>query len=258
MPKIKFTARKWALAVIIIVLLSGLFLFPDLSRSIRDLSVKALLLPVKAVRSASVYFNSKKELQEQTHELRGEVADLSIELEGYRELRAENERLRELLKFKKKIPFDTISAEIIARNPNSWINSFVIDKGSRDGVQKDSAVCSARGLLGKVYDVSRDSSSVMPVSHPNFRAGGMLKDSRVNGVIFGSGGGMARLMYIPVDTEVEEGVMVLTSGFSRIFPKGIPVGTVVSVGKSRTGLYKYAEIKPFADFLDQEEVLCLK
>ena len=186
------------------------------------------------------------------------MGDFSLEISQFKELRNENERLRALLKFKKKIGFDTVSAEVIARNPNDWIDSFVINKGSADGMQKDSAVCSSKGLLGKVVEPGRNTSSVMLVTHPSFKAGGMLKDTRINGVVVGAGKGAAKIIYLPIDAKIAKDAVVITSGLSRIFPKGITIGKIVSTGRSKTGLYQYAIIKPSANSFDQEEVLCIR
>ena len=133
----------------------------------------------------------------------------------------------------------------------------MINKGYDDGVFKNSAVCSAKGLLGKVAEAEKHTSSVILLTHPGFKIGGMLKKSRINGIVVGSGKGMAKMLYLPVDADIPEGSTIITSGFSKIFPKGITIGEVISVKKSRTGLYKYAVIKPAASSFDQEEVLCI-
>lgn len=186
------------------------------------------------------------------------MEELLLEGAQFRELRSENKRLRGLLGFKEHAGIDTVSAEVIARNPNNWIDSFIIDKGTVSGVKKGAAVCSARGLLGKVVDAERDTSSVILLTHPAFKAGGMLRDTRISGIVVGTGGGLAKMVYLPVDAEVKNGTIVITSPFSRTFPKGITIGEVIASGKSRTGLYKYAVIRPFANPFDQEEVLCIR
>ena len=225
---------------------------------VRKLFLKAFLSPIKFYYSVSRYCGSKQYLAEENESLRETIGSLSLEVDRFRGLRDENKRLRALLKFEEKIQFDTVSAEVIVRNPNDWIGSFVINKGTADGVQKDSAVCSARGLLGKVVEAGKNTSSVMLITHPGFKAGAMLKESRINGIVTGAGKGRAKILYLPIDAEVKEGAVVVTAGFSRLFPKGITIGEIVSVGKSKTGLYKYATIKPSADCFSQEEVLCIK
>lgn len=203
-------------------------------------------------------FSLKHDLIEKNKILQKKVGDLSVEVEQLEGLRSENKRLRSLLRFKKRVRFETVCAEVLARDPNGWLGSFVIDKGSVDGLRKGTAVCSANGLLGKVVDPGENTSSVMLITHPAFKTGGTIKGKGVGGIVAGTGAGMAKMRYIPVAAEIAEGDIVTTSGLSRIFPKGIIIGRVVSVSKSKTGLYKNAVIRPSADTFAQEEVLCIK
>ena len=233
-------------------------LVPPVTQTAKNISFKILSFPVKCLSRIFQPIRSKNGLVGQNKALSEKVAELSLKLDQFMHIKKENERLRGLLKFKKRIGFETVSAEIIARDPNDWVGSMVINKGTLDGVEKDSAVCSAEGLLGKVVDSGETTSSVMLLTHPSFKTGAVLKNTRISGVIIGAGKGMAKMLYIPIDAEVEEGSIVVTSGFSRVFPKGIIIGKVVSVNRSKTGLYKYALIKPSANSFSQEEVLCLK
>ena len=105
--------------------------------------------------------------------------------------------------------------------------------------------------MGKVAESEKNTSSVILLTQPGFKIGGMLEKSRINGIVVGSGKGMAKMLYLPVDAEIPKGSIIVTSGFSQIFPKGITIGEVVSVKKSRTGLYKYAVIKPSASSFNQ-------
>jgi rod shape-determining protein MreC len=66
---------------------------------------------------------------------------------------------------------------------------------------------------------------------------------------------MARIIHIPNDAQVTEGQVVVTSGLGSIFPKGIPVGTIAGVSEESAGLFKRADIRPFADMNQLEEVL---
>ena len=244
-----------SLAVFLVILLSFI---PSLSKGIRNFSVNILSVPLKALSAAGGYFESKLTLQEENRSLRKKIGDLSLRISELGELANENSRLRSLLNFKKGAALDTIPAEVIARNPSDWIGSFVIDKGALDGVRKGMAVCSAEGLIGRVAESGKDTSSVMLVTHPDFKAGGMIRSTRTSGIVEGAGKGMARILYLPVDADVAEGMVVITSGHSRIFPKGLIIGEIVSVEKSKTGLYKNATIKPSANLFDQEIVLCIR
>ncbi len=258
MPKL-FSRKRNLIAFIVPVSLAFLFLvLPPFRRVARSVSIKVITAPFVAVNSGISYFRSKKGLQRENSLLRQEVAELSLKIERDRTLAEENTRLRDLLDFKGRIRYDTVSAEVIARDPDNWIGAFTINKGASDGIKRGAAVCSAEGLVGRIADLDKRTSSVMLVTNPAFRAGGMLRDSRLHGVVEGDGMGLARMLYLPLDAEIKEGEVVVTSGFSREFPKGIVIGKIVSVGRSRTGLFKTAVLEPAVNAYDQEEVLCLK
>lgn len=233
-------------------------LVPPVFNAIRKLSVKTFAFTSSVFSETGGYFRSKSGLIDANRALNKEVNDLSLEIVQMRELSRENARLRDLLGFASKAGFNTIAAEVIGRNPSDWVDSFIVNKGTATGVQKGSAVCSAEGLLGRVVEAGEHTSSVILITHPGFKAGGMIEDTRVNGIVVGSGKGLLKMLYIPIDAEVTVGSTVITSGFSRLFPKGIVIGTVTAVDVSRTGLYKYAVLAPAADSFSQEEVLCVK
>jgi rod shape-determining protein MreC len=256
----KLFARKSSIAALAVpVVVAVLFLiFPSFFNFTKDLSIKIITSPLVIFSSAGKYLRSRQSLDEENSRLRAKVTELSLEIERGKDLAEENIRLKELLSFKKNIKYETVSAEVISRDPNNWIGSFTINKGAADGLKRGAAVCSAKGLVGKVDDVFKNTSSVMLITHPGFRAGGMLRESRLHGVIEGDGKGYARMIYLPLDSDIKPGEIVVTSGYGREFPKGLVVGKIVSVEKSNTGLFKIAVILPEADAYDQEEVLCLK
>lgn len=256
-PKIFPRYKNWFTAASVFAIVLLLSSFPPFFLGIKSITIKTFTTPSFVYRRIEQYFQSKDRLIKDNKALRKKAGDLSLEIIRLNDIKEENARLRALLEFREKLGFKTISAEIIAREPNDWTGAFVIDRGTRDGIKTQTAVCSANGLLGKVVEAGSDTSFVVLLTHPNFKAGGVIKGTRINGVIAGAGKGAAKMMYIPKDAGVKKGAIVTTSGLSLIFPKGIPIGEIVSVHKSKTGLYKYAIIKPFADPFDEEEVLCI-
>lgn len=258
MPRLFIVKKSWIYAASAVAIILVLLFVPSSFSGIRNAAIGVLLSPAKGLGEIGGYFASKKALIHKNSALNRQIESLTLETARLKEVRVENERLRTLLGFKNTAGFDTVPAQVIARNPNDWVGSLIIDRGSDDGLYKNSAVCAAEGLLGKILEPGKKTSPVMLLTHPGFKTGGILEDSRLNGIVIGLGRGRAKMMYIPVDAEVKEGSLVITSGYSKIFPKGIPIGRVVSVERSKTGLYKYAIIKPLADPLKQEEVLCVK
>ena len=258
MPRSPFTKRAYLFVGLIATAIIFALSKPSFSSFFNKTSIKIVSFPTDLTKDVGQYFQIKKNLLKENASLRKKVADLSLTVVQLKNIKNENERLRELLEFKKRFGFDTISAEIVARNPSNWIGSFTINKGSNDGIKKSAAICAADGLIGKVFETEATTSSIMLVSNPGFKAGGIIKRNRVNAVIAGAGDGLAKMLYIPLDAEIVKGDIVETSGFSHVFPKGITIGKVIYFGKDKTGLYKYAVVKPAVDPFVQEEVLCLK
>ena len=83
--------------------------------------------------------------------------------------------------------------------------------------------------MGKIVQVFPDSSQVLPINDQFSGVGAALKDSRLQGILKGAANGATTLQYIMSDEKVVPGEEVITSGGDRIFPKGLPVGRVVSV-----------------------------
>ena len=248
--------RRFIVAFLFVTLLLLLF-NESFLKNTRDNTIRIFTTPSDVCGNVAGYFVSKRDLADENRVLRKETGDLLLEVSRMEDIEQENFRLRELLAFKKKFKFKTISAEVIAREPNNWTGSFIIDRGEKDGLSSNAAVCSSKGLVGKVASVGADRATVILLTHPNFKAGGVISGSRTNGVVAGIGNNTVSMVYIPMDAVVEKGSIVTTSGFGRIFPKGIRIGEIKDVKKSRTGLYQCAEIKPFAGLSDEEEVLCI-
>jgi rod shape-determining protein MreC len=171
---------------------------------------------------------------------------------------SENERLRALLDFKKSLDYTTIPARVIGRDPSNWSNSLIIDKGLRNGINPNKAVIYVNGLVGRVVETGRSSSKILLITDPNSRVGVVIQKNRQGGILVGRPDGNCKMIYIALDSDVAAGDKVMTAGLGNIFPKDVPVGEVVTVGKEPGRLYKVAVVKPFEDLSKLEEVLCVR
>lgn len=169
----------------------------------------------------------------------------------------DNARLRNLLDFRKVIPYETIPAQVIGRDPSNWSNSLIIDKGSSSGIKTNMAVMSTRGLVGRIVETGKLSSKALLITDPNLRVGVIIRRNRQGGILTGIPAGRCKIIYISLDSDVKAGDKVMTAGFGRVFPKGILIGEVEKVGRDQGRLYKYAILKPSQDLSRLEEVLCI-
>ncbi len=189
--------------------------------------------------------------------LEARVAQLESMLVRYKELEKENERLQKLVDFRGSVSGKTIAARIIGSDPSPWRKSFILDKGTRQGIQKDMAVIASEGLAGRVLDAGSETSRVILVNDLDARVSAMTEQSRATGIIAGDGGSTLKMIYLDLESAVQVQETVLTSGLGGLFPKGLKIGRIISVTRDPSGLHLQAEVEPFVPFSKMEEVLCL-
>lgn len=189
--------------------------------------------------------------------LEARIAELESRQVRFQELEKENERLRKLVDFKNTLSGKTIAARIIGSDPSPWRKSFILDKGTKQGIRKDMAVITFEGLVGRILDAGPDTSRVILLSDLDARVSGMTDQTRATGIVAGSGSGKLKMQYLELESAVQVQEIVLTSGLGGLFPKGLRIGKVSSVTRDPSGLHLQAEIEPFVVFSKLEEVLCL-
>ncbi|OXT18956.1 rod shape-determining protein MreC [Bacillus sp. OG2] len=211
------------------------------------------------------FFENVKDLQntyEENKELKGRLDQLAMLEADVQRLKDENEKLQTILDKKGDLSkYKPIQATVIARNPDRWEETLIINKGEKDGLEKDMAVITAGGLIGKVKNTSPLSASVQLLSStdPANRISAVINE-KIYGTIEGydTKKKLLLLKRIPYDAKVEKGEIVSTSGLGGVFPSGLPVGVVEEVVPDEFGLNQTAYVKPGADFYDIEHVMVAK
>jgi rod shape-determining protein MreC len=266
-----FFLRHRGLSVLIIVLvLSFLFLTHGVRVSQEKASLPKRLVMVvvapllRAIHGASASLTSfwdsyidLREVRRQNLSLKEEVSRLKQEEMLLSEAKRENERLHRLLQMRDNVAVPTVAAMVIGKDPSNWFRSILIDKGTREGVSRDSAVLCPQGLVGRVIEVMEQTSRVQLITDPNCAVGALIQRTRVGGVVVGEVGPYCRLKFLPRDAEVSVGDLVLTSGLGGLSPKGIPIGLVTAVQKKENALFQEAQLAPKVDLFRIEEVLVL-
>jgi rod shape-determining protein MreC len=196
--------------------------------------------------------------RENNETLRTELDRLKIrnaELEG-RALEAD--RLAGLLNFRNahtEVPM--IAARVVGGSPDSGSQLVYISRGSRDGIRRDMGVITPDGVVGKVVAVFPDTSQVLLLGDKDSGVGALLANTRTQGPVKGTGEPLLSLEYVSKDEKVSVGEAVLTSGQDRIFPKDLPVGTVVEAAPDRKSPFMNIRVRPSAHLDRLEEVLVL-
>ena len=187
--------------------------------------------------------------------LQQENAQLQAELAELETLEQENERLTDLLEIQGNYDIESVAARIVARSSDSWNRTVTIDKGRTDGMEAGMAVMDASGVLGQIESVAANTSVVRLITDESSGVSVTLQDAGEDGILTGSVDGVLYLEYIPISTTVEVGDTVVTSGLGGVYPKGIIVGTVVSVEGSSTDTYHTIIVQPNSVAYTTQEVL---
>lgn len=150
----------------------------------------------------------------------------------------------------KKRLYDYSYAHVIFKTTDQAFNYIIIDKGSKDGVMRDMAVTSPKGVVGVVGDVSDNFSSVISILHPDSRISALVSSINQVGTVVWEGADpcVAYLENIPQHLDINIGDSVLTSGYSNIFPQGMLIGTVKEVTTGKNASFLTIKVKLATDF----------
>jgi len=182
------------------------------------------------------------------------------------DLEKENERMQEELSLKSTISeYEQINASVVSRNPDSWLNQIIIDKGSEDGVALDMSVMAGNGLIGRVSEVNPTSSKVLLLTTSNDSANRVSAEIQteagsVHGIVNGydEESKMLAMSQISPDAEIKVGDKVITSGLGGVSPSTLLIGTVEEVAMDSYGLFKEVTIKPAGEIYDIRFVTVIK
>jgi rod shape-determining protein MreC len=192
----------------------------------------------------------------ENEELRRERDALKVQVSQLQGKSAEAERLAALLDFRKlhtDVPM--LPARVIGASADTASLTIYIDRGERDGVRRNMGVITPDGVAGKVIEAYAVISQVLLVTDKESGVGAMIADSRLQSPVGGTGEPLLVMKYVSNDEKVNPGDRVVTSGMDRIFPKDLPLGTVVEVKPSNP--FKLIRVRPAARLERLEEVIVL-
>ena len=184
-----------------------------------------------------------KKVEKEINSLKKENAALTAQIARLRNLEEENIFLRKALQIGLNEDFNLFMAEVIGKDPSQ--DSFLINKGKKDGVEKEMPVITEeKVLLGRIEEVYRDFSKVRLISNKKSSFDAEVQGKDVTGLVKGRGNFNLILDLVPYEKEINEGDLVITSSFGGIFPSGILVGKVKKIEKKDTEPFQKIEIEP--------------
>jgi rod shape-determining protein MreC len=189
------------------------------------------------------------DLQKQVDQLRLQRAELAEDA-------LEAQRLRTLLAFREHFVASTAVAQVIGTSGSDQSRLLTLDKGSNDGIKPDMAVITPDGIVGKIRDVFGSTSQLLLIDDATSGAGVILASTRIHAILRGSAQGRLQINNLMPDARIKVGETVLTSGGDGVFPRGLPVGTVETVGLDPEHQpYALITLKPATNLNQLDEVL---
>ncbi len=170
------------------------------------------------------------------------------------------ERLDKMLGFVPPERWEGRGARVIAHRmgPAGILDTVIVDRGRLNGVEADMPTLSLDGVAGRVLDVGAMTSSILLLTDSNSRVAVMGEVNRSPGMLSGQGYGQPlSLRFVNINALIETGELLVTSGLSGIFPKGLPVARVTRVQRSDISLFLTVEAQPLVDVGGLEEVFLL-
>lgn len=276
----KYNRKKIILVIVLVFIIAGLG-FINFSGieipffSWAEKGIYNIITPV--IEAGNGFCNSVKdywngirnvdELIQENKELKEEISKQKVQILLYEYYKNENNRLRELLNFKAQKAFESIGARLIGYSTNNWDNRIIIDRGSKDGIEEGMPVITYNGaLVGRIEYVGAFSAQVLLCNASEFVVGGVVErpESRAIGLVKGQLD-QPRINVMEniswnirsEEGDITEGDLIVTSGLSNIYPRGIPIGKVISVEYDNYGLSQKAEIELYMNKKTMEEVLVI-
>ncbi|MDY5647599.1 MAG: rod shape-determining protein MreC [Lachnospiraceae bacterium] len=272
--KSKFSLPSKYMLLLLTILCVGL-MFVTFTTNVTLGPVQAIsgyvIVPVqKGINEIGSWFSTRtdyrqtiRELQAENLELKEKVSELTIENSQLVQETYELSRLRELYQLDEKYPaYSKVAARVIGKDPGNWFSTFMIDKGTDDGISIDCNVIADGGLVGIVTRVGKDWATVRSIIDDSSNVSGMVLSTSdtcfVQGDLEMMNQGQIRLtQLLDEEDRIQIGEEIVTSNISVKYLEGIPIGYISELSYDSNKLTKSGTITPIADFQHLQEVLVI-
>ncbi|MEI6288106.1 MAG: rod shape-determining protein MreC [bacterium] len=257
--------KSIAVGLIAIILIIGLHYLGWL-RPVENLLVQTVAPVQSKVFSSSFglknFYNAwlaKRDLLSENEQLKNQLLNSQLDKTKLNSLQAENDLLKQELKFIDTSKVKYIPATIITGVSDSDSQSIVIDRGSNDGLKKGLAVVAGGGVLvGKIQEVSNNYSKVLLLSDNKSRVAATIQNmNNTTGLVEGQFGLSFSMTNIPQDQDLKEGDLIVTSGLEGQIPKGLLIAKVGHVNQVASEIFKTALLTPIISFDNLSRVIVI-
>lgn len=256
---------------VVCVLLMGLSLITDkVGGPLRAVANYTIVPMQKGINTIGLWmsdfshnFETIQELRKKNKDLQNEIDELTVKNNLLQQDKHELERLRELYALDELYAdYQKVGARVTMNDSGNWFHSFVIDKGSNDGIKVDMNVMAGKGLVGIVTEVGPDWSRVRSIIDDASNVSALVLSTSdtcvVNGDLTLMQDGRIRFeMLANNGTEIKEGEQVVTSHISSKYLQGILIGYISEIHVDSNNLTRSGYITPVVDFEHLREVLVI-
>lgn len=216
-------------------------------------------LPFHGATRLKEFWTQRSELVERVRTLEREAIEREASLGEFADLEVENERLRALLDASSRIERRYLAAELASIDLDPFAHRIVVKRGRRDGVRVGMPVIDERGVLGQVESAAGRTSRIILLTDPDHALPVQVLPSGERTIAYGSGTvDQLRLNDLPMNTELEVGDLVVTSGLGGQFPAGLPVGRVAELRRPQGEPFASATVEPLSAMDRNRLVLILE
>lgn len=203
-------------------------------------------------------FADRSRLRTENAQLTEQLRVARTQLLRFESLNEENRRLREIREASKGLSERTLIAEIINVSVQPFRHMVVINKGADDGVFRGQPVLDAFGVVGQVMQVGKSTATLILITDTEHAVPVQVNRNGIRSIAMGTGeSSKLSLPYLTVESDVQRGDLLVSSGLDEIFPAGYPVATVTKVERNPTDTFALVEAKPLAQLDRDREVLLL-
>jgi len=270
----KFTLPSKYLLFVLTILCAGLMILTfstdALDKPINSVAGYIIVPFQNGISSVGKWINNRseelaqiRELLDENARLKEQVNELTIENTKLQQDKYELNNLRNLYKVDSQYEeYDKVGARIISRDSGNWYHSFILDKGSEDGITENMNVIADGGLVGIVVSVGPNWSKVKAVIADNSNVSGTVLATGDNLIVSGDlqameDGVISFSQLVDSDSRVEEGDKVVTSDISSLFLPDILIGYMEEINIDANNITKSGYITPAVDFEHLSEVLII-
>lgn len=254
---------------LLLTIVPSVFYSMGLTFVFRD-AVCVLLTPMQkvfnyateAVDGFAAYFDKFDELIEENNTLRERVAELEKQNYDAAELEERSAWMSNFLEMKTQhTDFKMLSASVTGRESGNYSKVLTIDVGTGAGVTLNMPVVTSEGIVGRITELGYNWAKVTTIVEPQSSVGAYIERTEDAGICEGKFGlaadGLCRMSYLPAEAEIETGDRVLSTGYGSVYPRGLVIGYVETVGINEFTRSPDVIVKCAVDYSELTQVMII-